>query len=441
MNNIYLHDEKIEVYERQALGAYISGGKPGNGISAAMFNNTNHAKIYTKLMSMWQRRIKPNIKLLCTELPEVDDAVIAALTNFSNTANIPCCEGEIQKAYTGRQTWAAVTKAKERLEQGGDSGDVKAELQKSLQDRTPVGKRTSRITFQELLTKQFPPQQFFIEKLLTRGLTVFSGNSKSGKSWMCLQAVGALDNGGYFLGSLKAEKVTALYFSLEDGAEAVFHRLKKQGNTEFSGSWLETEKMSFPELSELMDAAPDIKVVIIDTYQKFAHIADNNDYSLNVETASRLKDIADRHSAAIIVVCHLRKNGTEGGDHMSETLGSVGLVSTADCTWTMRRKRGNNEARLFCSGRNIEDQEFVLRWDRDIASWSITEGGKMEAAIPEGQQQVLDILASEPRDWTTAEISERAGKSKSATSNLLKRLVDGGQIESPTYGNYRQKPV
>lgn len=273
--------------------------------------------------------------------------------------------------------------------------------------------------------------------MLAPGLTVFSGASKSGKSWLALQMCKALDAGGGFLGALRAEKTAALYFSLEDGQEAVFHRLQKQGNAAFSSSYLATEKMTFNGLAAFLDGHPEIKVVLIDTWQKFAGVADSNDYAENVKTAADLKGVADRRGAAIIVIAHLRKNQTDGGDHLNDTLGSIGLVATADATWTLKRKRGASDARLFVSGRNIEDAEFALCWDRETASWTIAGEGGLPPALPMAQQEVVDILESEARIWKTSEIAERLGKSASAASNILKRLADGGRIESPAYGQYR----
>jgi hypothetical protein len=158
-----------------------------------------------------------------------------------------------------------------------------------------------------------------------------------------------------------------------------------------------------------------------------------------VDTAAKLKDIADRHEAAIIVIAHLRKNQLESGDHLNETLGSVGLVATADCTWTLKRKRGEGTAKFFCSGRNIEDAEFSLHWDRDMASWTITDTGDMQPALPEAQQQILDLLESEARNFTTADISEATGIQKYEVSRQAAALAAKGLIEKPVYGQWKAK--
>jgi Mrp family chromosome partitioning ATPase len=53
--------------------------------------------------------------------------------------------------------------------------------------------------FNELLQTQFPPDTWFVENLIGPGLTVLTGASKVGKSWIALQLATALDQGGYFL--------------------------------------------------------------------------------------------------------------------------------------------------------------------------------------------------------------------------------------------------
>jgi hypothetical protein len=202
----------------------------------------------------------------------------------------------------------------------------------------------------------------------------------------------------------------------------------------FNTSILATEKMSFSELSAFMDKHPDIKVVIIDTWQKFAGVHDGNDYAENVGVASALKAIADKHGAAIIVITHKRKNNSEGGDHLNETLGSIGLVATADTTWTLERKRGAKEAKLFVSGRNTEDHAYSLEWDKDICSWAITGQGNIEPAIPEGQQQIIDLLESGAKPMGTMDIAKALNKDKGWTSRTAKVLNEAGHIQGKWAG-------
>jgi predicted transcriptional regulator len=126
---------------------------------------------------------------------------------------------------------------------------------------------------------------------------------------------------------------------------------------------------------------------------------------------------------------------------MESALGSTGINATADCTLTMTRKRGTGEAVLKATGRDIEDTSFTLSWDADICSWSVTGQGALKPALSEAQQQIIDLLKSEARDWSAGEIIEAVGKSKQAVNDLLSKMKGTGLIENPCRGQWRSKAV
>jgi hypothetical protein len=278
-----------------------------------------------------------------------------------------------------------------------------------------------------------------VEGLITAGLSVLTGASKIGKSWAALQLVTALDQGGFFLGTLKACRADVLYCALEDTPKRIQKRVQKQGIETFNGSRLETKRRTPAELRAFLKANPQFRVVIIDTFQKMMGISDLNDYSQTVNGMSQLKDIADSLNIAVIVIHHNRKGGDLDGDHMESALGSTGINATADTTLTMRRKRGTAEATLSVTGRDVEDAAYTLSWDKDVCAWTVTSSGSLKPVLSEAQQQIIDLLESEDRNWTTGEIVEAIGKGTLATGNLLKRLQDTGHIESPERGQWRSK--
>ena len=125
--------------------------------------------------------------------------------------------------------------AQESLGKGENIDSVSESLSYTL-GFFPRGDKTDRgLSFKELLIKQFPAENWLIDGLITTGLTVLTGASKIGKSWAALQLVTAIDQGGYFLGKLKAEKCDCLYLALEDTEKRIQKRLKKQGITLFNG--------------------------------------------------------------------------------------------------------------------------------------------------------------------------------------------------------------
>ncbi|GHV79150.1 hypothetical protein AGMMS49944_09410 [Spirochaetia bacterium] len=343
------------------------------------------------------------------------------------------------KAYRRRKLWTAVTTAKEAIEKGEDLEAVETEINKAIETEKARVSPDKGISFADLLKVQFPPDTWIVDRLIATGLTVITGASKIGKSWLCLQLTAALDQGGYFLGTLPVSKCDCLYCALEDTPKRIQKRLAKQGVTVFNGSRLETVRRNILDLRAFLKSNPQYRVIIIDTLQKFLGIKDMNDYSQTVDGLSSLKAMADDLNRAVIVIHHNRKGADLDGDHMESALGSTGINATADATLTMTRKRGTSEAILKATGRDIEDTSFTLSWDTDICSWSITGQGALKPTLTEAQQQIVDLLESEAKNWTTGEIIAATEKSKQAVSNLLTRLKEQGTIESPYHGQWKAK--
>jgi replicative DNA helicase len=443
-------DYQIAEYERCLLGAYIMGADIGDRINKDVFMSGAHKVIFQAIKDLKAKGAEADIIILVSELEKRKQldaaggaADVAALTNtVPSTANVSFYEAEILTAYRGRAAWRAAVTAKEALENREAPDAVVTRLAAEL-DTAARNNATaeSGILFSDLLKKQFPPEDWLVEGLITTGLSVLTGASKIGKSWAALQLVTALDQGGYFLGTLKARRADTLYCALEDVPKRIQRRVQKQGIETFNGSRLETRRRTPADLRAFLKANPQFRVVIIDTIQKMMGINDLNDYSQTVNGMSALKDIADSLSIAVIVIHHNRKGGDNDGDHMESALGSTGINATADTTLTMRRKRGTSEATLSVTGRDVEDTTYTLSWDKDICSWSVTGQGALKPALTEAQQQIVDLLESEARNWTVGEIAKTLEKSKSTISEQAAKLFKMDCIECPYQGQYRAKSV
>jgi RecA-family ATPase len=291
------------------------------------------------------------------------------------------------------------------------------------------------------MKREFPPEDWLVDGLITTGLSVLTGASKIGKSWAALQLVTALDQGGCFLGTLKARRVDVVYCALEDTPKRIQGRLRKQDISVFNGSRLETKRRTPADLRAFLKENPQFRVVIIDTFQKMMGINDLNDYSQTVNGMSALKDIADSLNIAVIVIHHNRKGGDNDGDHMESALGSTGINATADTTLTMRRKRGTSEATLSVTGRDIEDTTYTLSWDKDICSWAVTNQAALKPTLSEAQQQIIDLLESEEREFSTQEVADTLKKDKGNISRYLKDMVSGGYIASISRGKWASLDV
>ena len=75
-----------------------------------------------------------------------------------------------------------------------------------------------------IMNKQMPPLQYAIAEILPAGLTLFSGDSKVGKSMMALNMCVAVSKGEDFLG-FPTTRGTVLYLALEDTESRIQRRV------------------------------------------------------------------------------------------------------------------------------------------------------------------------------------------------------------------------
>jgi len=297
------------------------------------------------------------------------------------------------------------------------------------------------MTCGELLATDFPPPQWIVPELLVSGLTILAGAPKLGKSWLALALGSAVGSGGAVLGRYRVERRRALYLALEDTQRRLKNRLEKIGAS--SDSWLDlfTQWRSGTEgiadLDAYLEEHFEIKLVLIDTLARFRSAPSGDDrYAADYAAASSIKTVADRHDCAIVVIHHVRKMASE--DIMDTVSGTNGLNGAADSTWVLTRIRGEADASLFITGRDVEEQTLALRFDSDCGSWAVL-GDAAEYAQSRERREALDAVPLEPASRKTRDIVARLGKKPAAVSRLLEKLEAEGLVFSLTYGEWSRK--
>jgi len=293
----------------------------------------------------------------------------------------------------------------------------------------------------ELLATDFPPPAWIVPGLLVSGLSILAGAPKLGKSWLALAIGSAVGSGGAVLGRYRVERRRALYLALEDTPRRLKNRLEKIGAS--SGSWLNlfTQWRSGTEgiadLDAYLEEYPDIKLVLIDTLARFRGAPSGDDrYAADYAAASSIKTVADRHDCAIVVIHHVRKMASE--DIMDTVSGTNGLNGAADSTWVLTRTRGEADASLFITGRDVEEQTLALRFDSDCGSWAVL-GDAAEYAQSRERRDALDAVPLEPASRKTKDIVARLEKKPAAVSRLLEKLEAEGLVFSPNYGEWSRR--
>jgi hypothetical protein len=153
-----------------------------------------------------------------------------------------------------------------------------------------------------------------------------------------------------------------------------------------------------------------------------------------------LKPISDRRNVALLLLHHTRKMASS--DVLDTVSGTQGLTGSVDALLMLRRERGQFDAALYVTGRDIEHEEdHALQFHGETCTWS-SLGNVHDAQLTRERREIVEFLRvngpSQPK-----EIAEALGKKGSATRRLLQKLfadghlrVDGSRYDVPLIQNY-----
>ena len=226
---------------------------------------------------------------------------------------------------------------------------------------------------EEIMTTVYKPIEFVVDNLLAQGLYILAGAPKVGKSWLALDMCLSIAKGEKVLGQ-QTTQGTALYLCLEDSYVRIQNRLYEITDepaerlhfvimSESIGNGLEEEIENFK------NEHYDLKVVFIDTLQMVRNESESG-YGTDYKELSVLKALADKLGIAIVLVHHTRK--CSDGDPFNMISGSTGLSGCVDGSMVLiESKRGSRKAKLYCVGRDIENQEINVVFER--SRWKVSD--------------------------------------------------------------------
>lgn len=284
------------------------------------------------------------------------------------------------------------------------------------------------IDAETLLYNPLEQVEYIIEDILGVGLHLFCGSSKIGKSWlmlkMCLQV-----SKGEPLWNLKTKQCDVLYLCLEDTYARIQSRLFKitdDANDKLHFA-ISTNKISdglVMQLENYLKQKPTTRLIVIDTLQKIRNQSTDSSYASDYGDISALKQIADTHKIAIILVHHIRKQ--KDNDVFNRVSGTMGIMGSSDATFILDKKsREDNTATLYMTGRDIEYQEFSLKFEN--CSWELVEKMTQEeiqkSKIPDVIFKVVDFM-KDKSEWrgTATELLNELTETNIANNVITKIL-------------------
>jgi AAA domain-containing protein len=299
------------------------------------------------------------------------------------------------------------------------------------------------MTATELMDLELPPAKWAVPGVLPEGVTILAGKPKMGKSWLALGTCIAVASGGAALGKIRVEQGGVLYLALEDNNRRLQKRLRKvldgrdaPEGMELCTEWPQLDQGGIETLRQYAAEHSELRLIVIDTLKKIRprESGSRGVYDLDYEALEPLLPLAAEFGVAILVVHHLRK--MEAGDPLDMVSGSTGLTGGVDGAIVLKRDRGKQDATLVIDGRDIEEPtELALRWEADIASWTLM-GDAEEYRMSEERREIVNLLRRVGEPLGPKDIAQMLGRNYGAVRVMLSEMVKDGLIVSLTRGKY-----
>ena len=252
------------------------------------------------------------------------------------------------------------------------------------------------LTMSQLFDSVYQGKPPIIDGLLYRGIYLFVGAPKIGKSFFMAQLAYHVSTGTP-LWDFPVRKGTVLYLALEDDYSRLQKRLyrmfgiSENDNLFFSVSADGVGKGLDKQIDLFVKDHPDTSLIIIDTLQKVREAdAESFSYASDYEVITKVKELAFANGICLLMVHHTRKQNA--GDIFDMISGTNGLLGAADGAFILsKEKRTSNNALLDVTGRDQQDMRIFLVRDTDTLAWKLD---KVETELWKAPPEpLLDKLA------------------------------------------------
>ena len=285
-----------------------------------------------------------------------------------------------------------------------------------------------------LLTTPLPQTRFIVSELIPQGLHILAGAPKIGKSWLALQ-ICLLVASDEPLWNFSVTSGTVLYLCLEDSFTRIQTRL-------FDITDEVPENLHFATMSEViseglenkienfLNVHPGTVLIVIDTLQRIRKVSSGaNPYASDYRDIGILKQLADKHRIAILLIHHLRKMNDD--DPMNMIFGTTGISGATDSNFVLKKdRRSGNSATLYCVGQDIEYRELQMEFDKTSHIWNLVSDSITNEPLPRDEiiirlSAVMESILSFSGTATelASELEKVFGGSVIRPNILIKKMI------------------
>jgi biotin operon repressor len=297
------------------------------------------------------------------------------------------------------------------------------------------------VSARALMAKTFAPIRWIVPGYVVEGMTLLAGAPKQGKSWLSLGWLLAVANGGYAMGSVLCEQGDVLGLMLEDNQRRLQRRLRQLApdtlpeRLTLLTEWPTLDDGCIGEIEAWIDGVENPRLIVIDVFARVrgSKGPKETDYDADYRQAAQLQSIASRHGLAVVMIHHTRKMAAD--DPFYEVSGTRGLTGAADSVLVLKRDSGSQQPVLYGRGRDLEEIETALQFDKETGSWTIL-GAAWQVADTCERREIQQVLGRSVDPMSPTEIADRLGKSRQNIQKMLAKMLDDGKVNQVTRGRY-----
>lgn len=297
-------------------------------------------------------------------------------------------------------------------------------------------------TADDLQRMRFAPISYIVPGFVAEGATILAGRPKLGKSWMMMEAAIAVATGGTCWGNIPVEEGDVLLLALEDNRRRLQRRFDKlmgmnahwPRRLSYATEWPRASDGGLEHIRNWILKAEKPRLVVVDVLMMFRPMSGAKDspYEADYHAVKGLQELAGEFGIAIVIVHHTRKGGGEH-DPFEKVSGTLGLSGAADSALIL--DRDGNGATLYGRGRDIEEIESAIVFDKDACVWKI-QGEAGDVRRSDERADVSNILMEAAEPLSPSDLTALTGRSSGSIRALLLRMAKADEARKTRRGKY-----
>jgi hypothetical protein len=367
----------------------------------------------------------------------------AALAHAAGAASIKITHFPELPQHRDVSDWLATGKTGDDLVARVDATPEWCPLVTAAKQQTD-GWRRGAIRASDLQGMTFAPVRYVLSGFVPEGITILAGKPKIGKSWLTLDLCLAVGGGRFTLGTMKPAHGDVLYLALEDNARRLKRRMAKllpssdsrwPDRLTLQTEWRRVDQGGLADIEEWCASVPEPTLIVIDTLEKIRPMTNGKVqvYSADYQAIEGLQKIAGKFGIAIVINHHVRK--MDADDPFDTVSGTLGLTGAADTILVLKRQSGG--ITLHARGRDIEESETAVQFERATCKWTIL-GAAADVHRSNERAAIIRALETAGDDGlSVAEImAATESQSRGAIDTLLFKMNEAGEVKRLKRGVY-----